>query len=80
MITINRSKAENIVKDRIRLEREPRLVELDTEYIKALETSSDVSSIVAKKQELRDVTLKDLSKLTIEELSGLTLDQALALP
>ena len=80
MIVINRARAEGIVLDRLRAERAPRLVDLDTAYMKTLEVSGDTSSIVAQKQALRDVTLKDLSSLSIDELASLTLDQALALP
>ena len=51
---IDMAKAKEIHKARIREAREPKLTELDIEFQKALETSSDTSAIVAKKQALRD--------------------------
>ena len=52
-VTINITKAKDIWKDKIRIARKPKLEELDVEFIKAQETSSDTSAIVAKKQELK---------------------------
>ena len=51
---IDMAKAREIHKDKIRTARKPKLEELDIEFTKALETSSDTSAIVAKKQALRD--------------------------
>ena len=48
------TKAREIHKTNIRTAREPKLVELDIEFQRALETSADTSTIVAKKQTLRD--------------------------
>lgn len=48
------TKAKNIHKENIRFVREEKLKELDIEFQKALETSSSTSTIVAKKQALRD--------------------------
>ncbi|MBO8406805.1 hypothetical protein IDZ74_29615 [Pseudomonas aeruginosa] len=79
MITINRSKAEETVRERLRLEREPRLTALDVAYMRALELGEETAGIVADKQALRDVTEKDLAALSLAELAALTLDQALAL-
>ena len=47
-------KAREIHKTNIRTAREPKLAELDIEFQRALETSADTSTIVAKKQTLRD--------------------------
>ncbi|MGX1127302.1 hypothetical protein [Pseudomonas sp. HLS-6 TE3448] len=80
MITINRVKAEGAVRERLRIEREPRLAELDIAYMRALEAGQDVSVIVARKQALRDVTEKNLDALTIEQLAVLSLEGALVLP
>lgn len=55
MITINNTKAVEITKDKIRAYREPKLAELDVEFNRALETGADTTTIVAKKQELRDM-------------------------
>ena len=46
--------AKEIHKTNIRNARAPKLAELDIEFQKAQETSADTSSIVAKKQALRD--------------------------
>ena len=46
--------AKEIHKNNIRNARTPKLAELDIEFQKAQETSADTSSIVAKKQALRD--------------------------
>ena len=51
---INMAKAKEIHKTNIRAARGPKLAELDVEFQRAIETSSDTSAIVAKKQALRD--------------------------
>ena len=80
MIVINRDKAECATRDRLRAAREPRLVELDIRFLRALEAGQEVGAIVTEKQALRDVTEKKLGSLTIDQLSLLTVDDALALP
>ena len=77
MIVINRAKAEESTRDRLRAEREPRLAELDVQFMRALEAGQDVSAIAAEKQALRDVTSKNLSALSLDELASLSLDEAL---
>ena len=52
--SIDMPKARNIYRDQIRLTRKDKLAELDIEFQKALETSADTTSIVSKKQALRD--------------------------
>jgi hypothetical protein len=79
MITINREKAENIVRDRLRAERAPKLAELDTRYMRALENGDDTSAIVAEKQALRDITEKPLDGLSLQQLAILTVDEALSM-
>lgn len=54
IIKIDMSKAKNIHKENIRRARTPKLAELDVEFQKALETSSDTTAIVSKKKALRD--------------------------
>ena len=54
IIKIDMAKAKEIHKANIREARTPKLAELDVEFQKALETSSDTSAIVSKKQALRD--------------------------
>ena len=51
---INMAKAREIHKAKIREARTPKLSELDIEFQKAQETGADTSSIVSKKQALRD--------------------------
>tara|TARA_S200000501_G_scaffold151381_1_gene142710 strand:+ start:568 stop:831 length:264 start_codon:yes stop_codon:yes gene_type:complete len=51
---IDMSKAKDIHRNNIRSSRKDKLAELDVEFQKAQETSSDTSAIVAKKQVLRD--------------------------
>ena len=51
---VDMAKAREIHKTNIRRARAPKLAELDVEFQKAQETSSDTSTIVAKKQALRD--------------------------
>ena len=53
-IETDMTKAKEIHKTNIRTARVPKLAELDIEFQRALETSADTSTIVAKKQVLRD--------------------------
>lgn len=69
-IKINITKAKEITKDRLRVERKPLLEKLDVDFIKAQETGSDTSVIIAEKQRLRDITNQVDSMTTIEELKG----------
>ena len=48
------AKAREIYKDNIRTARAPKLVELDIEFQRALETGASTTDIIAKKQALRD--------------------------
>lgn len=61
------TKAQEIKKNQFRTLRKPLLDSLDVEYMKALEQDHDVTPIITKKQELRDVTSLVLPT-TIEEL------------
>ena len=54
LITIDMELAKGIWRDKIRQARSGKLEELDTAFMKALETSADTSAIVAQKQALRD--------------------------
>jgi len=66
MITINLDKAKNIQKDRWRNARKPLLEKLDVEFLKAIETNNTAKQqeIISKKQQLRDVTNKDISNIS----------------
>lgn len=69
-ITVNINKAKEIVKDKLRAERKPVLESLDVQFQRALETNADTSTIVAKKQELRDIT-KDASLVDATDVDEL---------
>ena len=72
MITINIVKAKEIWKNKLRDARTPVLAKLDIEYIRLQEQNKDTSEIVAKKQELRDITKHPdlLNAQTVEEIKG----------
>ena len=65
-IKINITKAKEIVKEKLRRDREPLLEAQDVLFQRALETSSDTTAIVAEKQRLRDIT-NDVDAMTTEE-------------
>jgi hypothetical protein len=71
MITIDLSKAKEITKDRLRMEREPLLAAQDVAFQRALETGADTTAIVAEKQRLRDITKLADSCTTTDELRNL---------
>ena len=72
---VNFSKAQDITKERLRIDRKPLLEEQDILYMKAQEASSDTSAIVAEKQRLRDITKDVDSCTTTEELKSLTINK-----
>lgn len=78
MIKINREKAHGIVYERFRKQREPMLAELDVGFMKALEAGVSTDSITARKQELRDVTVVDLSVYTLEALAVLSINDVIS--
>lgn len=71
-ITHNLTKAKNIQLERIRKSREPKLAELDKQFMLALETGADTTQIIANKQALRDITepLKALAPVTIDDIKN----------
>jgi hypothetical protein len=71
MITIDLTKAKEITKDRLRMEREPLLAAQDVAFQRALETGADTTAIVAEKQRLRDITKLADSCTTTDELRNL---------
>lgn len=54
IITIDIAKAKEIHKEKIRAARPEKFAELDIEFQRALETSTDTTTIISKKQALRD--------------------------
>jgi len=71
-VTVNKSKAVEITKKRLRAERTPLLAAQDVLFQRALETNADTTAIVAEKQRLRDVTDLATTSLTLEQLRALT--------
>ena len=73
-ITVNITKAKDITKDRLREKRKPLLEAQDLLFMKAQETGTDTTAIVAEKQRLRDITNQVDSLTTVEELKGATVE------
>lgn len=67
---VNFGKAQDITKDRLRIDRKPLLEEQDVLFMRATESGADTTVIVAEKQRLRDVTDQVDSMTTLEELKG----------
>ena len=72
-IAININKAKDITKDRLRVERTPKLEALDVQFQRALEAGSDTTDIATKKQALRDAPAQVDSMTTVEQLKSATL-------
>jgi len=70
MITIDISKAKEVWKNKIRESRKPALEKLDVDFVKAQETSSDTTSIVADKQTLRDLPSQVDTATTFDEIKA----------
>lgn len=79
-VEIHRGKAEDITKDRLRVERVSRLAALDIAVLRAVEAGAPTAALTAEKQRLRDVTGRNFSALTLDELAVINLDGALTLP
>tara|TARA_Y100001951_G_scaffold82046_1_gene70416 strand:- start:176 stop:400 length:225 start_codon:yes stop_codon:yes gene_type:complete len=71
MITVNLSKAKELTKERLRIERKPLLEAQDILFMKAQEDSADTSAIVTEKNRLRDITKLADSATTTDELKAL---------
>ena len=67
MITINLSKAKELTKERLRIERKPLLEAQDILFMKAQEDSADTTAIVIEKNRLRDITKLADSATTTDE-------------
>jgi hypothetical protein len=70
-ININLTKAKEITKDRLRVEREPLLQVLDVQFQRALESNTDTSAIVTEKQRLRDITKLADEAQTLDDLKAI---------
>jgi hypothetical protein len=74
-ISVNLTKAKNITKDRLRVERKPLLEAQDVLFMKAQEAGSDTSAIVTEKQRLRDITGDYVNNMdTLDKLKAATTD------
>ena len=72
MITINMTKAKEITKERLRVERKPLLEVQDIKFMQAQETGNDTTAIVTEKKRLRDITKNVDSCTTTDELKALS--------
>ena len=70
-ISENLTKAKDITKDRLRVERNPLLEAEDVKFMQPQETGADTKDIVAEKQRLRDITKKADTCKTTDELKAL---------
>ena len=75
MITVNLSKAKEITKERLRLDRKPLLEAQDVLFMKAQEDGADTSAIVTEKNRLRDVTKFADSASTTDELKAIGVNE-----
>ena len=70
-VTVNKAKAVELTKKRLRMERAPLLAAQDVLYMRATEQGADTTAIVAEKQRLRDITNQATEDKTLEELRAL---------
>ena len=70
MITVNFTKAQDITKERLRIDRKPLLEAQDVAFQRALEDGSDTTDIVTEKQRLRDITNQIDTMTTLDELKS----------
>lgn len=73
-ITVNFNKAVDITKERLRIERKPKLEALDVEMMRNLADQEKLAEIEAQKQVLRDVTKLADQATTLEELKSLKVE------
>ena len=70
-VTVNKAKAVEITKARLRVERAPLLAAQDVAFQRALETGADTTAIVAEKERLRNITSLATTSKSLETLRGL---------
>ena len=73
-VTVNISKAKEITKERLRVQRTSLLAAQDVLFQRALETSADTTAIVAEKNRLRDITNQVDSATTTVQLRELKVE------
>jgi hypothetical protein len=71
-VSVNLTKAKELTKKRLRMEREPLLVAQDVLFQRAQETSADTTAIVAEKNRLRNITTLTDGCTTTAELRALS--------
>ena len=71
-ITINLTKAKDITKDRLRIDRKPLLEAQDILFMQAQESGADTTAIVTEKQRLRDITKDADACTTTDQLKALS--------
>ncbi len=72
-IIIDIAKAKDITKDRLRVERKPKLEALDVEQMKVIGDQDAINAIDGLKQQLRDAPTQVDNLTTVEELKAATL-------
>lgn len=79
VVDVDRPRAEQIVMDKVREEREAEFAKTDAEYMAAVQKgdTAKAQAAAARAQKLRDAPAKDLSKLTLDELAAVTLGSLL---
>ena len=70
-VEVSLTKAKEITKNRLRVDRAPLLAAQDVLFQRAQETGADTTAIIAEKNRLRDITLLADSATTLEELREL---------
>ena len=75
MITVNISKAKDITKGRLRIDRKPLLEAQDILFMKAQESGADTTAIVTEKNRLRDITKDADTCTTTDQLKALSVEE-----
>ena len=73
-IEIDLAKAKNLKKESLRAERKPLLEAQDVAFQRALESSSDTTSIVKEKQRLRDITMLVDTAESVSDLKAIDIN------
>jgi|TARA_B110000902_G_scaffold69514_1_gene82383 hypothetical protein len=74
-ISVDITKAKDITKTRLRVERKPLLETQDILFMQAQESGADTSDIVTEKQRLRDITNQVNSMTTTTQLKAATVTE-----
>jgi hypothetical protein len=74
VVTVSLTKAKELTKARLRLERAPLLTAQDVLYQRAQEANADTTAIVAEKNRLRDITLLADAATTLAALKAISVE------